>query len=320
MDAINLLVQTDTGLSIDAEYIPAFQGGTNRVLFGHYHEKSIAFKHYGNPARKQHEERVLQLFAETGYVPLLFPVESETVLVMERLPGLPFFMVEETLDLTQWKGLFHQLGTALAKIVEMAPGGTDAISGPQDIISGPGFDYRFYCDANLETFFDTVTLLSAKALAERDVPDKALLEKSLSDIRNNRDAILSFPSFICMDDFHYSNMIADGPKLQGFIDLEMTRYGNEILVLAAFLASMSPHQLERWSWIREGYENGRGHVLDSAMISLAAIVAPFTQWVRFMWYWSTDEIPQWAKDRNVRASVIRDIKATVELIQAMDLQ
>lgn len=101
---------------------------------------------------------------------------------------------------------------------------------------------------------------------------------------------LSLP-FICMDDFHYSDMIVDGPEFQGFIDLEMSRYGNEIMVLAAVLASISPRQLDRWSWIRQGYENGRGRTLDNAMIALAAKVAPFTRWVRFMWYWSTDDIP-----------------------------
>lgn len=319
MDDIMSLVQTNTGLSLDAEYMPVFQGGTNRVLFGHYHEKPIAFKHYGNSARIQHEERVIQLFAETGYVPKLFPIKNDTVLVMERLAGLPFFMAEETLTLAQWEGLFHQLGTAMAKIVAVAPGGSDLISDQQDLVSGPGFDYRFYCDANMPTFFDTVIERSARVLAEQDVPHKVLLEKSLTDIRDNRDAILSFPSFICMDDFHYSNIIADGSELQGFIDLEMARYGNEILVLAAFLASMHLEQLERWPWFRQGYENGRGRSLESTMISLAAIAAPFTRWVRFMWYWSTDDIPQWVKERNVRASVIQDIKATVELIQTMGL-
>lgn len=320
MDEINALVQTTTGLSIDSEYMPAFQGGTNRVILGHYHDTPVVFKHYGTYARKQHEERVLQLFAEMGYVPKLFPIKSDTVLVMERLRGLPMFMVEAELDLAPWKGLFHQLGLALATIVDVAPGGAAAISGPQDMTSGPGFDYRFYCEASLQTFFDTVCARSAQALAEKDVPHKALLEQSLADIRAHRDAILSFPSFVCMDDFHYSNIIADGPELQGFVDLEMARYGNELLVLAAVLASMLPSQLERWAWIRQGYESGQGRALDSAMISLAVTVAPFTRWVRFMWYWGTDELPQWVVERNVRASVIQDIKTTVEVVQKMDLR
>ena len=66
--------------------------------------------------------------------------------------------------------------------------------------------------------------------------------------------MLLFPEFVCMDDFHYANIIVDGRAFQGFIDLEMCRYGNEALALAAAMNSVIQcYQLERWPVSRHGY-------------------------------------------------------------------
>ena len=206
----------------------------------------------------------------------------------------------------------------LAEIVKIAPGADLAISGRQDLPREPGFDYKFYRTANLETFFDTVIEISAGVLLETsDLPHQALLEDSLNDLRTNRDAILAYRNFIFLDDFHYSNIIAEGPTLQGFIDLEMSRYSNEVLVLGSVMASVIPSQLERWSWIKTGYETVRGNRLDPEIIYLSEIVAPFNRWIRFMWYWGCDEVPVWAKEKNLRKSVIQDIRDVVNIIESL---
>ena len=319
LDDIKLLVEANHELQLTGEDESEFGGATNNIFSGQYNDQPIVFKHFKNGARKQHEEMVLKLFAETGYVPQVYDIRSDSILVMQRFIGLPFYKAEETVSFTQWKALFHQLGIALAKVVAVGPGSAHEGSGLLDITSEPDPDYRFYATANLESFFDAVTECSARILTEKDVPHKAILERSLSDIYTNREVILSFPRFIYMDDFHYANIIADGPKLQGFIDFEMTRYGNEILVLAGVLASMIPQQPERWSWIREGYEDGQGQALASELISLAAIFAPFNRWIRFMWYWGAEEEPEWAKTRNVKERVVEDIKKTVALMDTMFL-
>jgi aminoglycoside phosphotransferase (APT) family kinase protein len=48
---------------------------------------------------------------------------------------------------------------------------------------------------------------------------KTILNTSLSILQKNRDAILAYPTFTQMDDFHTGNIIVDGDKLVGFIDL-----------------------------------------------------------------------------------------------------
>ena len=317
LSEIDTIVQATPNLTLDEDYLPGFPGGTNTALFGHLNGKPIVFKYFHNKDRKDHEEKVLKLFQKTGYVPQLYPIKNDSVLIIERLPGLPFFMVEENVSLQEWEELFNQLGQALASIVKIAPGSDLAISGKQNLPREPGFDYKFYCTANLETFFDTVIEISTNVLETCDLPHQSLLEKSLNDLRTNRDAILAYPSFIFLDDFHYSNIIAQGPTLQGFIDLEMSRYSNEVLVLGSVMASVIPSQLERWSWIKTGYEAICRNRLDPETIYLSEIVAPFNPWIRFMWYWGCDEVPAWAKEKNLRMSVIQDIKDAVNIIESL---
>lgn len=316
IEEIMPLIQANPELSISLEgqYEPVFQGGTNRVLLGQYKGTPIVLKCFCNRERKAHEKAALQLFEPTGLVPKLFPIETETVLVMQRLKGLPMFMAERDLTQTQIERLYHQLGKALARVAEVGPGGDT--SGQPDMKSGAGYDYHFYCEADLPIFFDTVIERSTNVLAHEDIPERETLDKSLSALKQGRGAILSYPSFLHMDDFHTSNIMADGSEVQGFIDLEMSRRGNEILQLGAALAIMIHGRTERWSWIRRGYEDGRGRSLDRNMISLAAIVAPFSQWVRFMWGWTGDQRFQ---EKGERWSPIRDIKAAVKTVESMHL-
>lgn len=98
-------------------------------------------------------------------------------------------------------------------------------------------DYRFFRKTNL-THPNILIVISAGVLETCDLPHQSLLENSLNDLRANRDAILAYRSFIFLDDFHYSNIIAQSPSLQGFIDLEMSRYSNEVLVLGSVMASV----------------------------------------------------------------------------------
>jgi hypothetical protein len=320
LDEVRALIEANDGLSLDSDYLPPHPGATNEVVFGHQDSQAIVYKRFGDPNRKHHEKKSLLLFAETGLVPRLLPIETDTILVMERLQGKPFYTCEQELEPAQWADLFRQLGAAMAQIVEFAPGAKDASVGHQNISPQEEFfDYRFYSEANLPTYFDTVCDRSLRAFDERHVPHGAALKESICAIRDRREEILSFASFVCMDDFHYNNMIVDGIELQGFIDLEMTRYGNEVLALAAFLSSVPQRQMDRWTWFREGYEAGRRRPLEPRLVHLAATAAPFTNWIRFSWYWSTDNLPQWAIDRKQRPKTIEAIEGTIETMRGMGL-
>jgi hypothetical protein len=312
-NALSRLIEANPELSVNEDQ-PDWLFGTNFVTFGKFHDQPVVFKYFDWRPRKEQEEKALRLLAVTGFVPKLCSVESDSILVWEQLQGTTLDSVEKQNKQEQLEKIYYQLGMAMAKIVELAT--VDSSSGRHDLIAKPGFDYEFYCQSNIKTLFDTVTERSAKVLTDKDVPHKTILNTSLSLLQQNRDAILAYPTFIQMDDFHTGNIIVDGDKLMGFIDLEMTRYGNEVLLLASALAmTADEEQHGQWNWIRRGYEYRRGKLIDSKLLYLACISASFCQWTRFMWYWSTDDLPQWAIEANMRKSVTTDIKIIVETIQ-----
>ena len=121
-----------------------------------------------------------------------------------------------------------------------------------------------------------------------------------------------------MDDFHTANIIADGTTVSGFIDLEITRNGNEVLQLGGALSQMAG-QPNNWQSFRCGYERGRGGPLNEPLVSLVRTTAPFTMRIRFSWYWTTDALSDWAVRKRVREVAIKDIAETVVRVEAMEL-
>ena len=310
--ALSQLLAAYPALSLDdgeAEWLV----GTHLVAFGAFEGRPAVVKYYDWKQRKDQEEKALRLFAPTGLVPRLYSVQSESVLVMQRLPGRPFDHVEADLECGARRRLYRQLGLALARIAEVAPG--RASGGRRDLEAGRGCDYGFYCQAALDVLFDTVTGRAAKVLAREEVPHEALLTDALRALRGARDAILAYPTFIQMDDVHTHNVIVDAPEVTGFIDLEMTRYGNEVLLLAAALPMALGGWSEGWTWLRRGYEEGRGP-MGGDLLALVRVAAPFSQWCRFMWYWTGDPGDF---EEGARAWPVRDIKAIVEGVRALPL-
>ncbi len=268
----------------------------------------MVFKYFDWNPRKKQEERVLNVFAPTRLVPKLYPIQSESIIVMERLRGSTLYEAEPNLQKDQLKAVYRQLGGAIANIVSMAPGATPG--GYSGMLSGPGFDYEFFCQASTGMLFDTVIESCAMILTDHEVPDEVILKASLERLPQYRDAILVFPSFIQMDDFHKNNIMVCGSEVTGFIDLEMTRSGNEVLVLAAALAAFGGIT-DQWCWFRQGYEEKRGSGMGKDLFSLVCVAAPFTQWLRFMWYWTT-EVRFLEAGQKTREWPIRDIKAIVQ--------
>ena len=302
-------------LNPDGQNQPIFQGGTHRILLGTYKDLPVVFKCFSagkyGVDRKAHEKSALEMYAPTGLVPRLYPVESETVLVLERLPGLPMFMAEEGLTRAETEALYRQVGGGLARLVDVVPGSN--LPCQEQLEAGDGFDYHFYCNADLPTLYGTVIEKSKRVLASEDIPEKATLRESLAALKDSRDAILAYPSFLQMDDIHTSNIMVDGAALQGFIDLEMTRCGNEVLLLAAALV-MCGERRDHWSWLRAGYEDSLGRSLDETTLALARIATPFSQWIRIMWYWTA---PPDDFLYRLRHNPVRDIVATVKMLKSM---
>ena len=292
---------------------PDCRGGTNFITFGSFKELPVVFKYYCRPDRKEQEKVALELFAPTALTPKLYPGETDLMLIMERFSGTTLTMAEANLTGHQIEQIYHELGRVMARIVHVAPHGV--FLRRHNVTAKPGFDYRFYCQADLSTLFDTVTECASKVLAEQDVPHKGILDASLSALRHNRDAILAYPSFLQIDDFHSHNIIVDGSQLRGFIDLEMTRLGNEVLLLAAAMV-MTADKPMLWSSLCRGYQKNCQMPMDTQIIVLAQIAAPFSQWIRFMWYWTTD--PNYLEaGEKTREWPIRSIRETVEKLRTI---
>jgi hypothetical protein len=307
--SIRQLIAKNPGCSIDGEY-PQWLFGTNHVTFGKVHGQPAVFKHFDWLPRKKQEEWALNLFAPTRLVPRLYPTQSESIIVMERLRGSTLYIAEPNLQKDQLEAVYRQLGGAIANMVSMAPGATPG--GNCGMLSGPGFDYEFFCQASTDTLFDTVIERSARILTDHEVPEKVILKASLERLQQYRDAILAFPSFVQIDDIHKNNIMVCGSEVTGFIDLEMTRYGNEVLVLAAALAAFDG-LTDRWHWFLLGYEEKHGSGMGRDLFNLVCVAAPFTQWLRFMWYWTT-EAQFLEEGEKTRGWPIRDIKAIIQKI------
>ncbi len=308
-----------------ADYQPQWLKGTHLVTFGTYCGKPAVFKYYDGDPRRKHEKTTLELLLPTGLVPKIYG-ETDVMLVLERLAGSTIHDMRESLNPEEWAQLNYQLGGAVAKVVKTAPGMKAAASSKRSFRASDHRDFyntpydaltELYREADTAAFFDTTIARSAKVLNDRNLPHKDILQRSLSALMENRDAILTFPSFVHMDDFHDNNIMTDGSNITGFIDLEMTRSGNEILLLGAALSSMY-QDARRWPSFRRGYENARGETLDMNTISLIRIAAPFSTWIRFTWYCSTDDLPWWAKEIDHRLSTINALKDGIETAEAME--
>ena len=310
--SLSQLLEAYPGLSVDHDE-PAWREGTNLVAFGEFEGDPVVLKYYDWQPRREQEEKALQLFAPSGLVPRLYPVDSDSVLVMERLRGSTLHCVGPGLEQETLRSVYCHLGRGIARIVRVAPGGP--AGGRHDLQATRGFDYEFYCRADIGDLFGTVTDRAAEVLAEHEVPHRTVLEASLLELRKERDALLAYQTFIQMDDIHTNNVMVDGHELTGFIDLEMTRYGNEVFLLAAALAMTLTGRPEGWAWIRQGYEDVRGP-MDGRLLSLIRVAAPFSQWCRFMWYWTGD--PR-EFEEGARGWPVRDIKAIAEAAGALGL-
>ncbi len=308
--ALCQLIHENPDCRIDGEN-PHWFFGTNHVTFGTWQEKPVVYKHFDWLPRKTQEERALYLFAPTGLVPKLYPIRSESILVMERLMGSTLHQLEPNVPGDVLEKIYHHLGQTVSDIVTRAPGREEG--GSHGMLAGPGFDYAFFCQASFETLFETVVERSADILKTQDVPENTLLKVSLTRLQQCRDAILAFPSFLQMDDFHKNNIMVNGSEVTGFIDLEMSRFGNEVSVLAAALAAFGEFT-EPWNWFLRGYEDRRASPIDREIYDLMCVAAPFTQWIRFMWYWTTE--PQFLEEgEKTRGWPIRDIRAIVQRVK-----
>ena len=111
---IQIFKEKVCGLQILEE--PAYQGQTNRVLFGSYNDELVAIKYYCDPSRREQEVKALMLMRSTTVVPELVPLEDPHIMVTKRIEGEALALVYDSLSQRELDNIYLGMGAALASI------------------------------------------------------------------------------------------------------------------------------------------------------------------------------------------------------------
>ena len=110
--ALSSLIEENPGCTVNKDE-HKWIVGTGFVTFGTFEGQPVVFKYCDWQPHKERQEEALRLFASTGLVPKLYPVDSNSILVMERLRGSTLYVVEQRLEPYQMRRVYHQLGQAV---------------------------------------------------------------------------------------------------------------------------------------------------------------------------------------------------------------
>ena len=291
----------------------AFQSATNRVLYGARDGAPVVFKYFVRKVRKWQEERALHSLAASGVVPVLYAYPSEDILVMQRLPGEMLGYAQERLSTAARIDLYHQVGAGLARLVKYAARPQTRAEWHNPYASA---DWLFrYWSTSFEEYFAETLAISQSALVRHQITLPAL-HQSLYALEAARDAVLAYPIFMHADDIHSANMMAAGDKFHGFVDFEMSRLGNELYLLGAALQWACLDDAVEWPALRAGYEAEQGAPLSAEKFALVKLFAPFKSWIRFAWYWGSDDQPDWVWQGNVRQATVETLVKTLECVES----
>ena len=274
----------------------------------------IVFKFFGDEERKGHEETALRWLRETGVVPHVYRFESDNILIISRLSGNTLLQVEDSLTPAALAGVYRQVGKGLAKMVKFSYRPDSRHT--WDNRKSAGVDLNFFWKSEFETFFDGIIETCREGLSRHRFGQKQL-HHSIETLTEMRDQILERDVFLHVDDIHTNNLIVNEGELQGFIDLEMSRFGNDLYLLGSALQSATLDDPQQWRCILEGYEEEQGSSLSEQTLFLVKIFAPFQNWIRFAWYWGTDALPRWAIKRNVRQKTVEQLVRTFETVDSI---
>jgi len=290
-----------------------WQGGTNQIFYGACAGAPIVFKFFPRKVRKWQEERALQWLAASGVVPRLYPYPSEEILVMQRLPGQMLWQVEGGLSTAAQTNLYRQVGAGLARLVKYAASPAD--NEAQNPYAADHHLHHFW-NSSFEAYFDE-TLATAQAALARHQINHPALHASIRNLQAVRNEALAYPVFMHVDDVHGANMLVEGDQLQGFIDFEMSRLGNELYLLGTTLQWACLEDSVQWQPLRAGYEEEQGIPLAAETLALIKLFAPFQRWRRFAWYWGSDDQPEWVWRDNVRQTTVELLIKTLTVVDSV---
>ena len=246
-------------------------------------------------------------------------MKFDDVIVMECYPGEMLWQAQQRGQSEGLTDLHRQVGSGLAKMVRHAyrPSSDDAEwLNPHSTDPFWNTSYEQFFNTTYAQFFNDVITTAGEALTRHEITHLKL-RQSLADIKAAESEILNQPTFMHFDDVHGANIMVHEGNLQGFIDFEMSRLGNEFYLLGSALQWACLNDRTWWAPILAGYEQEQGAPLSAEKLRLLKVMMPFQNWIRFAWYWGSDDQPDWVWERNVRKKIAEQLSKALGIIESV---
>lgn len=303
------------GLRVDG--VPAFQGQTNRVLFGWLDDEPVAIKHFRDTGRRAREALALDHLRASGVVPRRLPVEDAHILVTERLDGEALVLAVGSLDAASRHRVYRGLGAALAAIERVAPRPAADAAWVSHCRTGV-VDADFFRHSSWSDLLDTTLQRSRHAIAAHGLTQPDLLD-SLDALAESRDALAAEEAFFLPVDFGANNTLARDGRFVALVDLEQSRFGPAAFLVGTGLFHAWRQHEQAGAPLMQGYLEASGRGCDPAFAELCRLAAPLSYWVNFMWYFgmADADLPPWAVAANQRRKILDLLVATVRRAQGL---
>jgi len=221
---------------------PAFsQGCSHRVVRAWWRGEPVVFKYYayGNDDCRLREANALRHFTETPCLPRLVDDRLERALIMTEIDGEPLTAYESAGNATTLSSIWRQIGGLIAHMsrIPLSDGDLDAA-------------HRLAAD-------DMACAWNAHA-AQPDF-GTPVFERSLRLQEKHMREGMAMPLCLCDRDLNPGNVLSNGSKLSGVVDLESCRPGTiaeqagiALYAVAAYpFANASPELL--WNAFCDGW-------------------------------------------------------------------
>ena len=202
---IQIFKEKVCGLQILDE--PAYQGQTNRVLFGSYNDELVAIKYYSDPSRREQEVKALTLMRSTAVVPELVPLEDPHIMVTKRIEGDALALVYDSLSQKELDNIYLGMGAALASIEQYSLHPMRNQQWERHCKTGV-VDLNYYRHSAWPDFVNEIIKRCLHAMDAHDLRDSELIY-SIEAISDYCDAFVEFEMFFMGSDFGSNNMIVN---------------------------------------------------------------------------------------------------------------
>jgi hypothetical protein len=106
-------------------------------------------------------------------------------------------------------------------------------------------------------------------------------------------------------------MIVHEGRFKSFVDVEMSRYANAVFLVGTGLFVVWRQSYSHMKSLISGYLHASGRQETKEFLTWCHILAPFSYWVSFSWYFNMDKLTPWAIATNHRHKILLLLISTV---------